>query len=375
MLGLRVGAAVPLAAPQSEMFTPGVGGELALLRALGPSVLLGVRAEAVVLGDGGDAPGGLQDPGVGGLFVAGALVRLRAGSGDAARAPGPWVETGVGAGVTGDVVRPVLHAGAGWSFELGAIGIGPAVRYEQVLAFEGVDSRDARIAWVGLELVLGDARRAADRVALPSRAHVARGPVDGDRDRDGLRDSMDLCPAEPEDRDGFADDDGCPDPDDDQDGILDATDACPHAAEVVNEIDDTDGCPDHGLVQLVGDRVVLDERVLFDFERARVRHAARPILQAITRMIAQHPDWTAVSVEGHADVRGHEEFNQELSERRARAVVHVLGDLGVSRALLSSVGWGATRPRELGEDEAAYQRNRRVEFIVTGPGIRARVEP
>lgn len=374
MLGVRVSAAFPLGAPQSELFTPGAGAEVLVLRALGPVAAVGVRAEALVLGDGSASPNGLQDPGVGGLFAAGALLRLRPGSRGGARTVGPWLEAGIAAGLTGVRVRPVMHGGAGWSFPVGAIGLGPAVRFEQVLAFEGIDPRDSRTLWAGLELVLGDVRPPPPREAAPAptRSRGRANPIDGDGDRDGVRDSVDACASEPEDRDGFADADGCPDPDDDRDGILDVADSCPREAEVVNEIDDRDGCPDRGLVELEGDRVVLDERVLFDFERARVRHAARPVLQAIERMIAHHPEWSGVSIEGHADVRGHAEFNQVLSERRARAVLRVLEELGVRAALLSAVGWGASHPRDSGNDETAYQRNRRVEFVVTGPGIRPR---
>jgi OmpA-OmpF porin, OOP family len=66
----------------------------------------------------------------------------------------------------------------------------------------------------------------------------------GDRDGDGIPDSVDLCPDEPEDFDGFQDDDGCPDLDNDGDGILDASDACPNEAEDRDGFQDEDGCPD-----------------------------------------------------------------------------------------------------------------------------------
>ncbi|MFT7623579.1 MAG: outer membrane protein OmpA-like peptidoglycan-associated protein, partial [Myxococcota bacterium] len=65
-----------------------------------------------------------------------------------------------------------------------------------------------------------------------------------DTDGDGLSDGEDQCPLEPEDRDGYADADGCPDPDNDQDGIPDGDDKCPNQPEDWNEIDDDDGCPD-----------------------------------------------------------------------------------------------------------------------------------
>ncbi len=65
-----------------------------------------------------------------------------------------------------------------------------------------------------------------------------------DNDQDGLFDERDECPAEPEDKDGHEDEDGCPDPDNDGDGILDGPDDCPNDAEDKDGFDDADGCPD-----------------------------------------------------------------------------------------------------------------------------------
>ena len=65
-----------------------------------------------------------------------------------------------------------------------------------------------------------------------------------DTDGDGIDDSKDKCPNEAEDKDGFADVDGCPDPDNDNDGILDGADRCPNEAETRNGYRDDDGCPD-----------------------------------------------------------------------------------------------------------------------------------
>ncbi|HJL16728.1 MAG TPA: OmpA family protein [Sandaracinaceae bacterium LLY-WYZ-13_1] len=69
-------------------------------------------------------------------------------------------------------------------------------------------------------------------------------PSMGDRDGDGLRDDVDRCPDEPEDFDGFADEDGCPEPDDDRDGILDVDDECPLVPEDRDSDADEDGCPE-----------------------------------------------------------------------------------------------------------------------------------
>ena len=65
-----------------------------------------------------------------------------------------------------------------------------------------------------------------------------------DADQDGVYDSDDRCPDQPEDRDGFKDQDGCPDPDNDADGIPDVSDRCPNDAEDFDQFEDTDGCPE-----------------------------------------------------------------------------------------------------------------------------------
>ncbi len=65
-----------------------------------------------------------------------------------------------------------------------------------------------------------------------------------DSDGDGLADDKDLCPQFREDKDGFEDEDGCPDSDNDQDGVIDAVDRCPTEQETRNGVKDHDGCPD-----------------------------------------------------------------------------------------------------------------------------------
>ena len=71
-------------------------------------------------------------------------------------------------------------------------------------------------------------------------------PVASDLDGDGIAAFEDACPKAAEDRDGYQDADGCPDPDDDGDGVLDAEDRCPRIAENPNGFEDLDGCPDTG---------------------------------------------------------------------------------------------------------------------------------
>ncbi len=104
------------------------------------------------------------------------------------------------------------------------------------------------------------------RSLLEEREAVAvRFGTPKDADGDGLRDDLDGCPDEAEDRDGFADDDGCPEPDNDGDGVPDAADKCPLVAETPNGTDDADGCPDVG-PDKDGDKIA-DDRDLCPEER------------------------------------------------------------------------------------------------------------
>ena len=87
-------------------------------------------------------------------------------------------------------------------------------------------------------------QRAAGLSAV-ARATSASAPArPGDRDGDGISDDVDKCPTDPEDKDGFEDDDGCPEPDNDKDGISDPADKCPNEPEDTDKFEDEDGCPD-----------------------------------------------------------------------------------------------------------------------------------
>jgi OOP family OmpA-OmpF porin len=89
--------------------------------------------------------------------------------------------------------------------------------------------------------------RLAYKMSPPERCApkvVVSLPKPGDMDGDGCLDDVDKCPKEPEDRDGFEDEDCCPDPDNDQDGIPDTTDQCPNNPEDKDGYQDEDGCPD-----------------------------------------------------------------------------------------------------------------------------------
>ena len=90
----------------------------------------------------------------------------------------------------------------------------------------------------------GEAVRGMFGLIWSPQPEGAAAPGRNDKDGDGIPDSVDACPGEPEDRDGFQDEDGCPDLDNDGDGIPDKEDQCPNDAEDKDGFQDQDGCPD-----------------------------------------------------------------------------------------------------------------------------------
>jgi selenocysteine lyase/cysteine desulfurase len=175
---------------------------------------------------------------------------------------------------------------------------------------------------------------------------------------------------DPEDVDGYQDQDGCPDPDNDSDGILDVEDLCPNEKETVNGYADSDGCPDVEQIRVVGEKIVLDEQILFETNQAQIRAESDKLLERLVKLLNEHPEYVKVSVDGHTDERGSEALNQRLSEERAKSVMNYLVAHGVSADRLSARGLGASQPRVDRSDPLAYTLNRRVEFHVTRQAAR-----
>ncbi|MEZ4362247.1 MAG: OmpA family protein [Kofleriaceae bacterium] len=92
--------------------------------------------------------------------------------------------------------------------------------------------------------IVGDADKCPNEPEDKDTFQDDDGCPDLDNDGDGIPDDTDKCALEAEDADGFQDEDGCPDPDNDADGILDGVDKCPLEAEDIDNFQDDDGCPD-----------------------------------------------------------------------------------------------------------------------------------
>lgn len=108
--------------------------------------------------------------------------------------------------------------------------------------------------------------------------------------------------------------------------------------------------------------------VLFDTGSATLKPGAREKLAKISGILLAHPG-LALQVEGHTDSVGGEEFNQQLSERRAGSVRDFLAQQGVPGDSITARGFGKTQPVASNDTPEGRQQNRRVELVVTGDAI------
>jgi peptidoglycan-associated lipoprotein len=105
--------------------------------------------------------------------------------------------------------------------------------------------------------------------------------------------------------------------------------------------------------------------IYFDYDDASIRGDARTTLKANSQAIQSRSEWKTVTLEGHTDERGSEEYNLALGERRANAAKQYLVDLGVPDSRMITVSFGEGSPAVQGHDESAWRWNRRVEFKVS----------
>jgi outer membrane protein OmpA-like peptidoglycan-associated protein len=192
----------------------------------------------------------------------------------------------------------------------------------------------------------------------------ADGCPDPDNDKDGIPDVDDLCPNDPEDRDGFEDEDGCPDPDNDQDRIPDKDDKCPNEPETYNGFEDEDGCPDKGRVVVRRGKLEILDKIYFETDKAIILPVSYKILDAIVATIKGNPSIKQIEIQGHADERGDDAHNMKLTDDRAHSVQNYLVEHGVDQDKLQAHGYGETKPVCKGHDESCWSKNRRVEFVI-----------
>ncbi|SFJ09434.1 OmpA family protein [Jannaschia pohangensis] len=133
------------------------------------------------------------------------------------------------------------------------------------------------------------------------------------------------------------------------------------AADLRRELGD-----DRITIRNTGDQLIvtMPQDILFATDSANLRPDLQGDIRALARNLQQYPN-TTVQVLGHTDSDGSAAYNQDLSERRARAVAGVLLEAGVSGSRVVPIGRGESQPIATNQTAEGRQQNRRVEIIIT----------
>jgi outer membrane protein OmpA-like peptidoglycan-associated protein len=175
-----------------------------------------------------------------------------------------------------------------------------------------------------------------------------------DSDGDGVWDGIDRCPDTP--RGAIVDEWGCP-KDSDGDGVWDGIDKCPDTPRGTPVR--PDGCPKEAPLFTDDKKTLILEGVFFEFDKAVLKPVSRETLDRVARSLA---DWPEVRVEvgGHTDGIGTDEYNEDLSFRRAGAVKDYLATHGVAADRMTVRGYGESQPIADNRTSAGRAKNRRV---------------
>jgi len=267
-----------------------------------------------------------------------------------------------------DTQNGYANAGVGLLIDLtssGTVALRAEMRYR--LDFQSPTQNDW-IGNVGLQIPFGG--KEEPQVAM----------ADPDSDGDGVPDSLDRCPGTPA---GVSvDSSGCP-LDSDGDGVADYLDKCPGTPAgtkvdasgcpldsdgdgVLDADDDCPGTPPGTRVDSRGceiQRVTALEGVEFASDSAELTSASRQMLDATADELARHPDMR-VEIAGHTSSTGPAEYNQDLSERRARSVADYLISRGLDADRFTVKGYGESEPIADNATREGRARNRRVEMRI-----------
>jgi peptidoglycan-associated lipoprotein len=109
--------------------------------------------------------------------------------------------------------------------------------------------------------------------------------------------------------------------------------------------------------------VVMQEDIYFDFDKSTLTPSAQDNLLRKAEWLRENPDAT-VTIEGHCDERGTNEYNLALGDRRAESAKAFLIDLGIDPMRLTTISYGEERPVDPRHTEEAWAKNRRDHFVV-----------
>lgn len=191
--------------------------------------------------------------------------------------------------------------------------------------------------------------------------HEASNEPDGcpnlDTDGDGIPIPVDQCPDE-----AGPPPTGCVNEDPDGDGILGAADKCPDEPETRNGFEDDDGCPDE-MPDAVKRFTGIIQGINFKQGTAEIEPTSFETLDATVEILKKYPS-IRLEVSGHTSSEGTDARNQELSVQRAEAVRSYFINKGIAEDRLAARGAGPSEPVADNGTRAGRQQNRRIEFRI-----------
>jgi outer membrane protein OmpA-like peptidoglycan-associated protein len=312
-LHLEPGVAIPLSAPQSNIYDPGLALGVKGMFTLTPNFAIGPSVSGMYLPRQVDNG---QNAGV--LWQFGGSARLQGDRRITNRNPitslfNPWIDVDVMGASTGDLVLPAFDVGVGAElpFDQNHIAwVGPFVRFTHVF----------------------ETSNTSDNALLDTRdVNIIQG---------GLSFSFDT-PTRPRVRN------------------------VEHVVTLVEHVQSLTPCPHCDVPVLVVpvDKLDLTEKVYFDFNSARLRWESRDKLDALVKVLNAHPK-LEILVEGNASSDGQKAHNVQLSADRAVAVREYLVAHGVESSRLLGLVHGISHPVATNATEEGRERNRRVEFEI-----------
>lgn len=114
----------------------------------------------------------------------------------------------------------------------------------------------------------------------------------------------------------------------------------------------------------LSERMTIDLEILFETDKSTVRPAYYAKTTELVAFMKQYPN-AVVTIEGHTDSRGQDDYNKALSQRRVNAVKEILiNEFGVAPERINAIGYGESQPRASNDTEAGRQLNRRIVAVV-----------
>lgn len=143
------------------------------------------------------------------------------------------------------------------------------------------------------------------------------------------------------------------------------------ASKTIESAPEGESYTDTSLPTLTGEALraadeLTDAKIYFEYDKFDIKPESQRVLSRKAELLKRFPQ-IRVSIQGHCDERGTEEYNLALGERRARAAHEFLAYSGVNPTQMEMISYGKLRPAVEGNNESAWALNRRDEFVVLNP--------